>query len=150
MKILKNENGHFHARLSTDEYDVLGNLLGLYPVIPKGYHRLSHGQDPSDDQQLLNEAMEENYTENKQLLQKFITSDEFFTHDKKGISMQVTPDQFEWLLKILNDIRVGLWLRLGSPDETDMDQYHRQKTDDPDVWAMELSGYLISILIQGD
>lgn len=83
MKILKNDSNHFHARLTEEEFDVLSKLLGLYPVIPPGYHLLSHGQKDEDDQQLLDESLKELQSENKKLVQDLLNSDEFFTRDKK-------------------------------------------------------------------
>ncbi|MDK3156817.1 hypothetical protein QPK87_09545 [Kamptonema cortianum] len=83
MKILKKEDSLFQARLTADEYDVLGNLLRLYPVIPHGYHILSQGDSENEDQKLLDEMMDESRSENKKALEEFLQSDEFFSSGKK-------------------------------------------------------------------
>ncbi len=150
MKILKNDSNNFHARLTGEEFDVLSNLLGHYPVIPPGYHLLSHGQKNEDDQQLLDESLMELQAENKKLIQEFLDSDEFFLRDKKGISMQIPPGQFEWFLQILNDIRVGLWIRQGCPDEEALNNFRQGTEMPPDAWNMELCGFIISMLLDHD
>ena len=31
--------------------------------------------------------------------------------------MRLTTEQMDWLLRVLNEVRVGLWVRLGRPEE---------------------------------
>ena len=53
----------------------------------------------------------------------------------------------EWLLQALNDIRVGSWLALGSPDgPVEILAALTDKTA-PDFWAMEISGHFQAVLL---
>ena len=40
-----------------------------------------------------------------------------FTWRKTGCRLSLSQADLEWLLQILNDIRVGSWVILGSPEE---------------------------------
>ena len=44
----------------------------------------------------------------------------------------------DWVLQVLNDVRVGSWVLLGSPEELAMDL--NEKTA-PHFRAMEMAGY---------
>ena len=61
-----------------------------------------------------------------------------------GWRLTLGPGEPEWLLQVLNDIRVGSWLLLGSPDD------QVQVVDDGNLlhaWAMEVAGaFEISLL----
>ena len=49
----------------------------------------------------------------------------------------LSGSELEWLLQVLNDIRVGSWIILGSPE-----QWFEAATPQtaPHLWAMELAG----------
>ena len=47
--------------------------------------------------------------------------------------------ELEWLLQILNDVRVGSWIILGSPEQAMEFKLLNEKTA-ADFWAMEMSG----------
>ena len=51
----------------------------------------------------------------------------------------LTPSELEWLLQILNDVRVGSWIILGSPEQAMEFKLLNEKTA-ADFWAMEMSG----------
>jgi len=55
----------------------------------------------------------------------------------KGFSRTIA--EIEWLLQILNDVRVGSWLSLGSPDEELELSLLNAKTA-PHFWTMQLAG----------
>jgi hypothetical protein len=53
----------------------------------------------------------------------------------------------EWLLQVLNDVRVGSWLLLGSPDgpaETLAKLSHETASH---FWSMEVAGQFQMVLI---
>jgi hypothetical protein len=53
----------------------------------------------------------------------------------------------EWLPQVLNDIRVGHWLRLGSPEPGDLNPLNLGLKHLPIWLAMEMSGsFQMSIL----
>lgn len=64
--------------------------------------------------------------------------------------MKIPPEQFEWFLQILNDIRIGLWIRLGCLDENELNNLRQGAEMSPDAWNMELCGFIISVLLDHD
>ena len=54
-----------------------------------------------------------------------------------GWKVSVTTGEIEWLLQVLNDVRIGSWLALGSPEQR---MEHLTEKNAPHLWAMEMSG----------
>jgi hypothetical protein len=52
------------------------------------------------------------------------------------------PVEIEWLLQVLNDVRLGSWIALGSPDLEREDQLAVTIQTLPHLQRMELAGRL--------
>jgi hypothetical protein len=118
VKLLRVENDRYFFRLGNDEKALFEFLLRLYPVIPSAHQALSKSSANKDEnQRLLDEALAEQRKENKQHVEKLLTDTGRFTETQAGIEMTLTAGETEWLLQVLNDVRVGHWILLGSPDE---------------------------------
>ncbi len=117
-------------------------LLQLSPRVPPAHHRLSRSSLPQDEanQLLLEEAMAEQRAEHKRFLQAFMKDPARMTTTQEVCRLTLAPGEIEYLLQVLNDIRVGSWLLLGSPDG-------RVQLNSPDAWAMELAGFLQAELL---
>ena len=61
---------------------------------------------------------------------------------QSGFNFTLLRTDAEWLLQVLNDIRVGHWLLLGAPEELlEMDDVNQLEPALHRAWlAMELSG----------
>jgi hypothetical protein len=57
-----------------------------------------------------------------------------------------TVTELDWLLQVLNDIRVGSWLRLGSP--ADPHRLELTKNNWDDFVALEFCGFMQSVLLR--
>lgn len=114
MKFVKADKGRFNFQISDREKSALFTVLKLYPLVPASYQRLSRTVERPEDQQLLEEALATHRSRNKKLLLAMLKSR--FQPDKSGWRFSLKPEQMNWLLEVLNDIRVGSWLQLGSPD----------------------------------
>ena len=55
--------------------------------------------------------------ENKRQLVAMLHEEQRFKETDAGYRLTLSAPQVEWLLQLLNDIRVGSWLILGEPDE---------------------------------
>ena len=66
---------------------------------------------PEANQQLLDEALAEQRAENKKQVQALLADPRRFEHTETGARLSLSPAEVEWLLQVLNDIRVG---KLGS------------------------------------
>lgn len=140
MKLLRNANQLYLFELGYREKELLVQILELYPRIPPAAHRLSkRGRLPDLDagQRLLEEALLEHRAENRRQLQALLNEPRRLTSTPTGWQLTLSTGDLEWLLQVLNDIRVGCWVNLGSP-ETRIPPLTEKNA--PDLWAMEIAG----------
>ena len=140
MNLIRSTKDQFQFRLGRREKQLLLALLKLYPCLPAAHQPLSKtGGLPGREtgQGLLDEALAEQRRENRRQLQALLADPGRFQEQETGWRLSLSPGDLEWLLQVLNDIRVGSWVLLGSPEErlVQMDE----KTA-PQYWAMEMSG----------
>ena len=129
----------FH--LEKREKHLLIEVLKLYPRLPPAHQRLSKAgsvPDPEASQHLLDEALAEQRQENKKQLEALLAAPYRFRETQAGCHLSLSSSELEWLLQILNDIRVGSWVRLGSPEKK-IQELNEQTA--ADIWAMELAGF---------
>jgi len=106
-------------QLRPHERRLLLDVLRLYPLVPGSYHRLTReaGPPPSDeDQRLLEASLSEQRKEHRQQVQGILNAPERFRVTAGGLELTLAPAEIEWLLPVLNDVRVGSWLALGEPE----------------------------------
>ena len=147
MKLLKSTGTRLLFHLGRRETRLLPQILQLYPRVPPPHHVLSRtGQvpNPQANQQLLDEALAEQRSENRQQVLALLTDRQRFAPSETGGRLSLAPAEVEWLLQVLNDIRVGSWIRLGSPEGK------LPELDDstaPDFLSMEMAGYFQARLL---
>jgi hypothetical protein len=130
---------HFLCQLGRDERTLLWDLLNLYPCISSAAQPGLPGSGNSTNQ-LLEEALAEQRAENKKRVQIFLRDRYRFQHSDKDLRLSLSNAELEWLLQILNDVRIGNWILLGSPDEKFELKMLDEKTA-PHFWAMEMAGH---------
>lgn len=148
MRFISCIDGQFSFRLSPHEKRVLFQLLSLYPLVPKGYHELSRGQEREEDQQLLEEALDERRQENKQQVLALVEGKTKALPGKPGVLLELNGEELESLLQVLNDIRVGGWLALGSPDGPGELKAAINENTSSFYWAMETAGHFQMVLLE--
>lgn len=142
MKLLRRQKGKFAFGLNRVEHRVLLEILKLYPLIPGSHQKLSktlQGRQIIEAQHLLDESLAEQRTSYKDRVNKWLQEKGRFRRTKTGYNLTIAHGDTDWLLQILNDIRIGSWLLLGSPGERpDLEEI------DPEfhpIWAsMEVTG----------
>ena len=94
-------------------------VLELYPLTPASHHRLSRGTLPrqTENQQLLDEALQGHRNENRQQVESLLTGPRRFVKCARGYRAVFTRGELECLLQVCNDVRVGSWIALGAPEE---------------------------------
>jgi hypothetical protein len=120
MKLLRSDKRGYVFHLGEREKHVLLQTLQLYPLVPASHHRLARsGDSPEDEerQRLLDEALAEHRREHRRQLQAMLNEPHRFRKTEAGFQLNLTAPQMEWLLQVLNDIRVGSWLALGEPEQ---------------------------------
>jgi len=118
VKLIKREGENFVLHIGKRERRLLFEVLKLYPLVPAAHHRVSQTAKQMDEHQtLLEEALAERRQENKRQLVAMLREEQRFKETDTGYRLTLSAPQMEWLLQVLNDIRVGSWLILGEPDE---------------------------------
>jgi hypothetical protein len=156
MKVIRSPKAEQAGRpylfhLSQREKAVLLATLKLYPQLDISYHQLS--RDPkargAADQQWLEEAMAQEREEHRKRLGQFFNSGgRFFKGEEGDVALTLTGEQMEWLLRVLNEIRVGSWVRLGRPELEEARRLRLTAAQARLFTAMELSGYFEAALLE--
>lgn len=148
MKLLRNGKAGLVFQLHPREKQLLFETIKLYPLVPASHHRLSKGGDvpqADENQRLLEAALAEHRQENRRQVLAMLNDPQRFREIKSGFELTLTPAQIEWLLQVLNDVRVGSWLALGEPEpgeKPDVTEHNAKY-----LLAMELGGFFESGLL---
>jgi|HubBroStandDraft_1064217.scaffolds.fasta_scaffold87703_2 hypothetical protein len=140
----------FNFNINAREEALLLATLRLYPVLPNGHHRIS--QDPktagSAEQRLLEESMAQHRAAHRRKLDELFRSPQrFFKDAQDERRLVLTGAQLEWLLQVLNDIKVGSWVQLGCPDLEKTASAEPIRSNARSLQAMQLSGGFQSVLL---
>jgi len=150
VKLLKSEQEQFIFHLGKREKQLLLAVLDLYPLVPSAHQPLSKtgaSGEGETNQHLLDESLAEQRRDNKRQLQGLLNDERRFHDTDTGCRMALTAPEIEWLLQVLNDVRVGSWILLGSP-ETDVWPFELNERTAPRAWAMEMAGYFQMNLLE--
>ncbi len=147
MKLKNTAENRWALELARREKEMLTEVLRLYPCIPPAHQPLSKGAPQAEaSQRLLDEALAEQRAENKAQVDKLLADTRRWTPREQGVQLALSTAEVEWLLQVFNDIRVGSWIALGSPEELPEEL---TEATAPHLWAMELAGHLEMIFLEG-
>ena len=152
MKRVSADDRAINFQLSTRERDALVQVLQAYPVVPPAHQPVTKElKDPrvAGYQRLLDEALAEQRAANERHLHQWLAAPDRFQKAKAGCRLILERADSEWLLQVLNDIRVGHWLRLGSPEPGELKPQHLDAQQLPAWLAMEMSGYFQMSVLEG-
>ena len=142
MKLIRTEIDLFVFSFEPREKQLLIKVLKNFPRVPAAHHRLSktsRGAKPKEDQRLLDEALAEQRNQNRQRVETFLQEPERFRPVGNEIHLTLAKTEIDWLLQVLNDVRVGAWLALGEPENFRLSHFSAAKA--LDVSVMEMSGH---------
>jgi hypothetical protein len=151
MTLVPTTDGRFLLRLERRDHTLLTETLRQYPVIPPGYHRLSRSPNPAADsggQALLEEFLKAEKVQHKKRIDRFLTSIAPPSAAAVPRPASLDRDDLEWLLQVLNDVRVGSWIRLGCPDTTARQRSRIPKTQIPTLVTLEVAGHFECVILQ--
>lgn len=144
MKLIHLAGETFQFEISPEEKDLLAHLLRLYPLVPAIHYRLSKDrQIPNRDenQRLLDDSLSAQRLENRKQIESLLNEPERFIACPAGHQASFTRGEMEWLLQVFNDVRIGSWIALGSPDPQQERQQRRHQPGGPHAFIMNLAGY---------
>jgi hypothetical protein len=144
MKRLRGGQKKFQFELDRPEKDLLFHILQLYPVVPASHHRLSHDRqfpNREENQHLLEEALKAQRVEQRKKVESLLKDPRRFVASDGGYRISFTREEIEWLLQVLNDVRVGSWIALGSPGQQAEIKKRLTQETMPHVMAMDVAGF---------
>ena len=118
MRLVEAKDGWYVFHVAKRERVLLTHVLKMFPVGSAPVGPLSKSGDESklaEHELALAEAMAEQRGEHKRLVDAFLGEDGRFAEVKGGFQVRLTTVQFDWLLRVLNEVRVGLWAVLPHP-----------------------------------
>ena len=148
MKLLRTGKTGFVFQLGRRERQLLLETLDLYPLVPVSHHRLTRKDDnvqPDENQRLLEESLAEQRRGNREQVQAMLDKPHRFRQVKDGFEFVLAHTELEWLLQVLNDVRVGSWLALGEPEQGAEPAVTKKNARY--LIAMEVSGMFQSFLL---
>lgn len=150
MKLISRNENSCVFLIGKRERQMIFGVLKHYPMLSSTYvsDRHASAESAKKDQELLKEALAEQQKENRKWVDEFLKAEGRFTEHDLGYQFTLTFAEAEWLLQVFNDIRVGCWVKLGSPTLTDS---LRVALDEQKVrlcCTMEIAGLFESELLQ--
>lgn len=148
MKFTGRQNGRLCFAVSREEHEMLGWLFGHFPLQNPADRSLCRRNDPRlrEAGAWLREALEEERRSHAAWLRGRFTGP---PAGDSPVRLQIKPDEAERLLQIANELRVGAWQRLGSPEN--LDDPGGAETPERLQWqaVMEIAGVVESVLLLG-
>jgi hypothetical protein len=143
VKLIRTRRKKFVFEISPQEKNLLGEVLKLYPLISSTHHRLSktaRAVQPDENQRLLEESLAAQREVNRKNVRAMLNQPGHFQTTASGGQLTLSGPEIEWLLQVLNDVRVGSWVALGSPDPEPGKQTTFDEKTVPRFRMMELAG----------
>ena len=151
MRLLRTNKAERVFLLNPVEKEMLIDILELYPCVPPGHHRHRlhprSGADDTENQRLLDEALAEQRADRNRQLQALLQSPATFRATQKGFELRLRHTDCEWLMQVLNDVRVGSWIALGEPEDLPR-KLPRDATKAAHACTMEIAGLFEMTLLE--
>lgn len=152
MKLVERQGGRLVFSLANRERIFLERLLTFFPMQPDVRPPLSRDAESrfqlADAELLLHEALREGHREATEWIKLRFTEGEMLAKVKSGWRLTLDEHDVERLLQILNEMRVGAWQRLGSPDDLREDLLASTPSQGPLYAIMTLAGQFEILLLQ--
>ena len=143
MKLIRTRRDKLVFEISQSEKRLLFDVLKLYPLISPTHHRLTKSARTAkhdENQKLLEESLAAQREENRKNVRAMLDEPGHFKEMASGLQLTISRPEIEWLLQVLNDVRVGSWIALGSPDPERDRKIAFNKKMMPHFRMMELAG----------
>ncbi len=151
MKRVNSRDADYVFALSAQERELMVKLLGYFPQVPVAHHRLSQATDSPgtrENQRLLEESLKAHQSQAREWLAASFQGVPRFEAVEKGFHLKLKRDEMERLLQMFNDVRVGSWLALKSPDLAQKKNLKDTRLTAPFFQRMELAGIFEMIFLR--
>ncbi len=151
MRLVRARREDYLFQMTGREKGLFLEVLRQFPLIPPTHHRLSRrapAHEQAENERLLLQAMAASKQEQKARVGKLVSSRDRFVAHGPSWRIAFTREEIEWLLQVLNDVRVGSWLRLGCPDPDQGRGPPVTEANAPYLFFLELSGHFQVALLE--
>ena len=143
MKLIRTRREKLVFEISQSEKRLLFEVLKLYPLISPTHHRLTKAARTAkhdENQRLLEESLAAQREENRKNVRAMLDEPGHFKEMASGRQLTLSGPEIEWLLQVLNDVRVGSWIAFGAPDPEQGKKIVFNEKILPHFRTMELAG----------
>ena len=151
MKLLQRGGGRLVFQIGVREKSLLERIVGLYPLQPDPPASLTRNawqpEKVSEAEVLLREALRDQRTQLADWAQLRMTEGEAFLRQGSGWRLVLDDQDVDRLLRVLNELRVGAWTKLGCPEQLDDEKFHASESDAPFHAIMTLAGQFEMVFI---
>jgi len=149
MKFVEASQKGYGFEFNLREKQLLFKILSLYPLVPSAHHQLSRAPARASDenQALLEESLTAHREESRKKVQALMSNPRSFQAKGHTFHWLVSRGEMEWILQVLNEVRVGSWLALGSPNLQAPKTALPTAENAAHYWAMDIAGGFEMIFI---
>lgn len=150
MKLLTRNESQALFLIGKREREMFFSLLQRYPLLSTNSQKISKslGEEVRDSEQLIQEALADQQRQNKRQVEAMLAEPGRFTEDELGYRFALKHSEVDWLLQVLNDVRVGSWVKLGSPDLYKEISFPVNEENVQLAWCIEIAGLFQSALLE--
>jgi len=138
--------------LRSSDLQMLLVVLGSFPLMTRRQSLSKSGDAAEMDeaQRLLDEALRERQEAMRIELEAWLKAPDRFRQVEGRLEWHVETSRHEWLLQIFNDVRVGAWLALGSPEDLEAAHQNATKESIRQLALMDMAGMFQTTLLLGE
>ena len=151
MRLVRASSEEYVFQMTGRERGLFLDVLRRFPLIPPSHHQLSRGlpaEEKAENERLLAQTMAARKQGQRSRVEKLIASPNRFVARGTGWRITFSREEMEWLLQVLNDVRVGSWLVLGCPDPEEGRGPEVTPANAAHLLLMELSGHFQCALLE--
>lgn len=152
MKVVQRTPERLVFGLGVREKVLLDKLLAFYPLQPEarpGLSRTLPAERVAEAESLLHESLRDQKKEQVAWLQERFSEGRALGRTGSGWRLNLKLGEVEVLLRIFNELRVGAWTRLGSPDNLDDPALAERAGAAPYHAIMTVAGQFEMVLLMG-
>ena len=147
MKLVSKTGEQIVFQLTETEDVFLRLALSAFPVGGEGWPRGTATPAAPPDPGLLSSALDELRREQTTRVQDFLDRQPQAPDGSPGRLLRVGLDEVDWLLQVLNEVRVGSWYALGCPDEVEEEKARNSSESVSHLIRYDFSGWMQAVLL---
>ncbi len=136
--------------LSEAEGDLLKEIFADYPLVANDERELTRSaahEDLEEDTELLRSSIAESNQISRRRLDDWLNNPQTFLKKDEEWLLRFEKEQLDWMLQILNDLRIGSWQQLKCPSQDELSALPLSPDTFKPICTMEMAGALQAILL---